>query len=127
MRSALLYPASNSTSSGGYVETDGSRVTSALERCRSGFRFLCQWSMSTESCETNEMGEDVSKMHRIEKKRMSDDPLDLVFRKARTSNAFLFPERILRRFEQDANYGGKRGRAYSVCPIDVLKSRRFDG
>jgi len=34
---------------------------------------------------------------------MSDDALDLVFRKARTSNACLFPERILRRFEQDAN------------------------
>jgi hypothetical protein len=103
MRSALLYPGSNSTSSGGYVETDGSRVTSALDRCRSGFRFCCQWSTPTESCETNEYGEDVAKMERIEKKRMSDDPLDLVFRKARTYNACLFPKRIRRRFEQGAN------------------------
>ena len=69
----------------------------------------------------------MTKMQRIEKKRMSDDALDLVFGKARTSNACLFPERILRRFDQDPNYGGKRGRAYGVCPIDVLKSRRFDG
>ena len=42
-------------------------------------------------------------MERIEKKRMSDDALDLVFRKARNYTACLFPKRIQRGFEQDAN------------------------
>jgi hypothetical protein len=55
-------------------------------------------------------------MQRIEKKRMSDDALDLVFGKARTSNACLFPERILRRFDQDPNYGGKRRTSLRCLP-----------
>jgi hypothetical protein len=42
-------------------------------------------------------------MERIEKKRMSDDALDLGFRKARNYKACLFLKRIQRRFEQDAN------------------------
>jgi len=45
----------------------------------------------------------VTTMERIEKKRMSDDALDLVFRKARNYTACLFPKRIQRGFEQDAN------------------------
>jgi len=60
--------------------------------------------------------EEVTKMQRIEKKRMSDDALDLVFRKARTSNVCLFPERILRRFEQDANYGWQKRTSLQCLP-----------
>jgi hypothetical protein len=62
---------------------------------------------------------------------MSDDALDLVFRKARNYNACLFPKRIQRRLEQDSNEyelrWQKEDDLNSVYPIDVLKSPQFDG
>ena len=55
--------------------------------------------MSIGFCETNEWEETVTMMERIDKMKVSDDALDLVFRKARTYNAWLpkpVPEELLR-------------------------------
>jgi 3-hydroxypropanoate dehydrogenase len=50
----------------------------------------------------------VAMMHRIEQMRVSDDTLDLVFRKARTYNAWLpkpVPEELLRQLYDTLKWG----------------------
>src|SRR5580704_9313295 len=56
----------------------------------------------------NEWEETVTMMKRIEKMRVSDDALDLVFRKARTYNAWLprpVPEELLRQLYDTLKWG----------------------
>ncbi len=64
--------------------------------------------MSIEFCETNTWEETVTMMERIEKMRVSDDALDLVFRKAHTYNAWLpkpVPDELLRQLYDTLKWG----------------------
>src|SRR4029077_9125693 len=74
------------------IASDGSGVRA----CQSGF------------VKPNEQEETVTMMERIEKMRVSDDALDLVFRKARTYNAWLpkpVPEELLRQLYDTLKWG----------------------
>ena len=64
--------------------------------------------MSIGFCETNEWEETVTMMERIDKMKVSDDALDLVFRKGRTYNAWLpkpVPDELLRQIYDTLKWG----------------------
>ena len=69
---------------------------------------IAELSPSVGFCETDEWEETLTTMERIEKMRVSDDVVDLVFRKARTYNAWLpkpVPEELLRQLYDTLKWG----------------------